>query len=98
VTPSVIKLDIEGNEIRALEGAARTLERSRPVIVSELTGEEAGSAIELLVRHEYRMWDLESGRVVENGSQPFMAVAIPSEVVDTARGAAIRQALADVAR
>src|SRR5262249_24187190 len=97
VVPRVIKLDIEGQEIRALEGAARTLASSRPIIVAELTGEEAGNAISLLWRHEYRLWDLESGEAVENDFQPFMAVAIPAEECEAERGLTIRAALTDVA-
>lgn len=98
VNPRVIKLDIEGEEIRALEGAARTLSSSRPFIVSELTGEHAGDAIAMLRGYDYRLWDLESGTIVQTGSRPFMAVAIPSEEADGERGAAVRSALSGVAR
>lgn len=98
VVPRVIKLDIEGQEIRALEGAARTLSSSRPIIVAELTGEEAGNAISLLWRHDYRLWDLESGEAIQNDFQPFMAVAIPAEESEVERGITIRAALAGVAR
>ena len=39
VKPNVIKMDIEGGEAQALEGASRTVAECRPVVVSELTGD-----------------------------------------------------------
>jgi hypothetical protein len=44
----LIKIDIEGNEYRAIQGAAGTIRRSTPVIVSEFSvcGLEAISRVE----------------------------------------------------
>ena len=91
--PRVIKLDIEGGEIHALEGAARTLADHRPIVVSELNGATGPDAVELLVRAGYRLWDLESGQTIDQGGHPFMVLAIPAESVDDARGLRIQKAL-----
>jgi FkbM family methyltransferase len=93
--PRVVKLDIEGGELDALRGAARTLDGHRPVVVSELTGDGGPAAVEFLGRHGYRMWDLESGRPLGDGPHPFMIVAIPDETLAGERSLAIRRALED---
>jgi hypothetical protein len=36
MSPSVIKLDIEGAELKALEGAINTIERFRPILLVEV--------------------------------------------------------------
>jgi FkbM family methyltransferase len=91
--PRVVKMDIEGGELSALEGAARTLSEHRPVVVSELTGDLGPDAVKFLGRRGYRMWDLESGRPLDEGQHPFMVVAIPEEGLEAERGRSIRQAL-----
>ena len=88
--PDVIKLDIEGGELQALTGALETLRRHRPIVVSELTGESGGDVVRLLDGLGYLLWDLESGRTVGPGDQPFMVVAIPSERADSPRGRRVR--------
>ena len=39
-TPTLIKLDVEGAEVQALEGARRILAESAPIVVCELHGDE----------------------------------------------------------
>jgi FkbM family methyltransferase len=95
VTPRVMKLDIEGGELDAIDGASRTLASGRPVIVSELTGERGPDAVGLLARLGYRIWDLESGRPLGAGPHPFMVVAIPDEHLEEERGRLIMAALRD---
>jgi FkbM family methyltransferase len=95
--PDVIKMDIEGGEIHALAGAADTLARHRPVVLSELTGKEGAGVVRLLDEHGYTMWDLESGRPVAPGDHPFMIVAIPTERVGGDRARRVLAALKVVA-
>jgi FkbM family methyltransferase len=91
--PRVVKMDIEGGELDALEGAARTLSLHRPVVVSELTGDLGPDAVEFLGRQGYRMWDLESGRPLGDGRHPFMIVALPEEELSGKRSQLIQEAL-----
>lgn len=66
--PTLIKLDIEGWEVRALRGAERTLREYHPTLVVEVcreTLERAGTSPEelhdLLRHHGYEMTDLFTG-------------------------------------
>jgi FkbM family methyltransferase len=91
--PQVLKMDIEGGEIHALEGAARTLAEERPIVVSELNGEGGPIVVARLAEAGYRMWDLESSRPVADDQHPFMVVAIPGETLDGERARRIQDAL-----
>lgn len=91
--PDVIKMDIEGGEVRALAGATETLAKSRPVVLSELAGDDGADVVRFLDDHAYRMWDLESGEEVGPGRHPFMVVAIPRERADDALAGRVRHAL-----
>jgi FkbM family methyltransferase len=50
---NLIKMDIEGGEVRALQGATRTLECCRPPVLLEAHGELGTEAIKLLRRRGY---------------------------------------------
>jgi FkbM family methyltransferase len=74
-----IKADIEGGELRMLEGARRTLERFRPRLLIELTaahlaraGDALADAFAFLAARGYRAFTLD-----EHGS--FVAVADPRD-------------------
>ena len=71
----------------------RTLSDQRPVVVAELTGDLGPAAVEFLDRKDYRMWDLELGRPLEDGHHPFMVVAIPEETLAGERGLLIQEAV-----
>lgn len=62
-----VKCDVEGHEAEALEGAARTIERDRPALYVELTGDPsaAGSpshgVVSSLSRLGYEAYRLDGG-------------------------------------
>jgi FkbM family methyltransferase len=62
-TPTLIKLDIEGAEVRALKGAEVALRASRPVIVCEAHGTGAEVAA-LLERSGYDVSSLDASREI----------------------------------
>jgi FkbM family methyltransferase len=95
VKPNVIKMDIEGGEAQALEGASRTIAECRPVVVSEVTGDGGPKVLAWLAWNGYRLWDLESGQSVTPDGQPFMIVAIPEEAIDGARARRIIEVLGE---
>jgi FkbM family methyltransferase len=69
-----IKCDVEGHEAEALEGAARTIERDRPALCVELTGDPdaAGSTshgiVSSLARLGYEAYWLDGNRLTRRRS------------------------------
>jgi FkbM family methyltransferase len=60
--PEIVKMDIEGGEIRALPGMRRLLEERKPVLLLELHGYEAAkSAWEILKDCGYQLSRMEPG-------------------------------------
>ena len=93
LTPGFIKIDTEGAELRVLTGALDTLQRLRPLIMSELSdrllsgfGDSAAAVIELLDQQGYEITD------VRTGVRPLLPfdgeiLAIPKEnVTESALG------------
>lgn len=91
--PDVIKMDIEGGEIDALAGATETLNRQRPVVLSELAGDRGSDVVAFLDRLGYRMWNLESGLPVAPGACPFMVVAVHADRLADDRAARVFRTL-----
>jgi FkbM family methyltransferase len=61
--PNLMKMDIEGAEVAAAPGMARTIERHRPILVLELHGRAAAQAtLAHLAPAGYRYKDVASGR------------------------------------
>jgi FkbM family methyltransferase len=57
--PDLIKIDIEGGETKAVCGMRRVFEESRPVILMEIHGPEAGLAVwDAFERADYRMYSM----------------------------------------
>jgi FkbM family methyltransferase len=57
---SFIKLDVEGHELAALEGAERTLSENRPVLLAEVESENRASFERIMRRHGYSLKSLAS--------------------------------------
>jgi FkbM family methyltransferase len=55
---SFIKIDVEGHELRLLEGAVETIKRGRPVILVEIRERNEASVFSLLESLGYRRGDL----------------------------------------
>ena len=55
--PQVVKIDVEGAEVLCLRGAARLLREVRPVLLCEVTEENATEAGFLLRGHGYALFD-----------------------------------------
>jgi FkbM family methyltransferase len=62
--PTLIKLDVQGLELRVLKGGAKTLERCRPALLVEV----GNGAAEFLRGYGYRSYGFRGGRFVLNGA------------------------------
>jgi FkbM family methyltransferase len=66
--PDFIKIDVEGEESRVMEGARNLLETKRPVICCELHSREvAEEVMQILLRHRYSLATLEGTPFVARG-------------------------------
>lgn len=55
--PQVVKIDVEGAELLCLRGAARLLREIRPILLCEVTAENAEGVGALLRGHGYTLFD-----------------------------------------
>lgn len=55
--PDVVKIDIEGAELEALQGASRLLASIRPVLICEVSSDVAGPVAALLLDAGYDLFD-----------------------------------------
>lgn len=62
-----IKIDVEGHEKEVLEGARRTIERCRPVVLLEVRFPSRNFVQAFFARSDYRMSFLRGGRLFELG-------------------------------
>jgi FkbM family methyltransferase len=68
--PSLIKIDVEGNEHRVLGGALATLRSARPIVFVSIHGhEQAAACRSILTNEHYRLQSLQAGVAVENASE-----------------------------
>jgi len=74
--PTLIKLDVEGAEARAIRGAQHTIEAHKPTWVIELHSDQLAVDVgELLGKHGYLFTQLD-GTAVNDGPLPHHVVAI----------------------
>jgi FkbM family methyltransferase len=82
--PVVVKIDVEGAELRVLAGSKKLLGQVRPVIYCEICSELSDQVTQLLLSHGYRLWD-GSGFSGTSSKEIFACrwntVAIPTEKV-----------------
>lgn len=67
-----IKLDVEGMEVEALDGAARTLARCRPSILAETIKSDQTALGERLARHGYRLRRIGINVLAVHESDPLL--------------------------
>jgi FkbM family methyltransferase len=75
--PQVLKIDTEGAEILCLRGGARLLREVRPVLLVEVTDENADGVGDLLSGHGYTMFDAGSSRREPLGRPAWNTLALP---------------------
>lgn len=58
--PALVKIDIEGAEAWALEGAETLLATVRPIVYCEVADETSDTVTGIFTRHHYRLYDVET--------------------------------------
>lgn len=68
--PSLIKIDVEGNEHRVLTGAVATLRTARPIVFVSIHGrEQADACRRILAAEHYRIHSLQADVQVDDASE-----------------------------
>ena len=70
--PSLVKIDVEGHEVQALEGACSILSKRKPLLIIESFPPNREKTIELLNAHEYKFFDADTSQsVIEKTNNLF---------------------------
>ncbi|MEQ1850416.1 MAG: FkbM family methyltransferase [Chthoniobacteraceae bacterium] len=85
--PDVVKIDIEGAELMALQGATTLLEKVRPAIYIEVQGKNVSGANSLLRSLRYSLFEIAATgpALAPLETCAFNTVALPEERVDEFR-------------
>jgi FkbM family methyltransferase len=75
--PQVVKIDVEGAELLCLRGAGRLLREVRPVLLCEVTGENAAAVGELLHGQGYTLLDANSSSRAPLDRPAWNTLALP---------------------
>ncbi len=73
----LIKLDVEGMELEALEGAKQTIERTHPIMLIEKIKADAGELRQWLTAHGYEMLDAGINMLTIHASDKMLAELKP---------------------
>lgn len=74
--PNVVKIDVEGAEIAALEGMRRTIDEHRPAIICELH-DTRREFVNAMSDHGYRLVNLERATAVAEDPDAVHVLALP---------------------
>ena len=80
VLPDVLKIDVEGAELEVLQGAEILFKRKRPILLCEVSSENATEVTRLLLSKGYRLYDGDVSKEErkELSSAPWNTIAIPA--------------------
>jgi hypothetical protein len=74
----LLKIDVEGMEMEALQGAARTIERSHPAMLIEKIKADAGVLRQWLELRGYTIIEAGINMLVIHGSDPMLSEIAPT--------------------
>ncbi len=86
--PNLVKIDAEGAELNCLRGASRLLSEVRPVVLCEVTAENAAGVSEVLRRHCYAILDAAAAPEARRplAIAPWNTLGIPDAATSTSVG------------
>lgn len=81
-----LKIDVDGEEVRLLKGAEKTLMRCRPLAVLEIEwrGLAAGEFFQMLDRFDYRAFSFHGNRITSRSPDDWNMLLIPTEIAPDA--------------
>jgi hypothetical protein len=77
--PDIIKIDVEGGEVAALEGGAKLLSDRKPIVHCEVGDEHADAVGSLLRSHGYRFFDGEQAGFPSIVRPSYATIAVADE-------------------
>jgi FkbM family methyltransferase len=84
--PGVIKIDVEGAELRVLEGGRMTLAAHRPILLIEAPNELSGGLKSFFAAHDYVMLDGAAEPPVALEEPAWDTIAVPRELCRAPQG------------
>jgi FkbM family methyltransferase len=81
--PDLLKIDVEGAEVKVLQGGTRILQEHRPIILCESGARSGVEVAGLLKRFDYRVFEMDAApsQCTPLNAAPWDTVAIPAEKV-----------------
>lgn len=77
--PNVLKIDVEGAELKVLQGANSLLKKHRPALLCEVRTENSKAVGTLLRQHGYALFDAKDVNGGETNAAAFNTLALPHE-------------------
>ena len=76
--PDLMKLDVEGSEVKVLKGGTRFFARKRPILFCEVYSENQAEITQFLKEHRYKISDANAKIGRSLGQAPWSTLAIPA--------------------
>lgn len=80
--PSVIKIDVEGAELMAINGCRKVLQVARPIVFLEADKLSSPELVAILREHRYRLFDGDQDPPVAVDQCTYNTLAVPEERLD----------------
>ncbi|MCA9421976.1 MAG: FkbM family methyltransferase, partial [Nitrospira sp.] len=77
--PNFVKIDIEGAELLALNGAQHLLSKARPSFLIEVSSENQYSITNILLEHDYVLYNASNVSAKQIALASFNTLAFPKE-------------------
>lgn len=77
--PDFLKIDIEGAEALALEGASNLLSSAKPIILCEVSSKNQKRVMDIFEEHKYELYDAQQPHQPRTKLATFNTLAVPQD-------------------